>query len=109
MICQGYISRLGFRINYCLWLIILECAKMTISVRALGYSLSLSMEIIPTILLFQRISHSRNDFKLRREVILDKAMELVQKQLSANCLDFQSMVDIVFVQVVPVLLLLWHT
>ena len=33
-----------------------------------------------------------------REVILDKAMELVQKQLSAICLDFQSMVDIVFVQ-----------
>ena len=59
--------------------------------------------------MFQRISHSRNDFKLRREVISDKAMEIVQKQLSAICLDFQSIVDILFVQVVPVLLLLWHT
>ena len=36
-------------------------------------------------------------------------MEIVQKQLSAICLDFQIMVDILFVQVVPVLLLLWHT
>ena len=43
------------------------------------------------------------------QVILDKAIELVQKQPSAICLDFQSMVDMVFVQVVPVLLLLWHT
>ena len=59
--------------------------------------------------MFQGISHSRNDFKLRREVISDKAMELVQKQLSAICLDFQSMVDIFFVEVMPVLLLLWHT
>ena len=59
--------------------------------------------------MFQRISHSRSDFKLRGEVISDKAIEIVQKQLSAICLDFQSMVDRFFVQVVPVLLLLWHT
>ena len=44
--------------------------------------------------MFQIISHFRNDIKLRRGNIFDKAMELVQKRLSAICLDFQSMVEL---------------
>ena len=37
MCCLGYISRFRLHINYCVWLFILECAKMTNSVRAFGY------------------------------------------------------------------------
>ena len=51
MCCQGYISRYGLLINYCMWLFILECVKVTNSVRTLGYWSLLCSEIILTILL----------------------------------------------------------
>ena len=52
--------------------------KITISVRAVAQSLSLSMEIILTILVCFKGFHTPGMTKLRREVILDKAMELIQ-------------------------------
>ena len=51
MCCLGYISRFRLHVNYCMWLFILECAKMTNSVRALGYWSLLCSEIILTVLL----------------------------------------------------------
>ena len=59
--------------------------------------------------MFQGISSSRNDIKLRRGSYLRQSQEARTKTAGAICLDSQSMVDIVFVQVLPVLPLLWHT
>ena len=83
---------------------------MTISVRALGCSLLLSMEIILTILLcFKGFLTPGMTLSWEGKLSQTKPWSSYKKQLSATCLDFQSMVDIVFVQVMPVLLLLWHT